>query len=70
MSFIILFFFCADSSKDSDKGKKEALGAFYNFPHYVKIYEVLKSVNASYKVKKLFPKPVELTSPILSKPIP
>ena len=42
-----------ETSKDSDKdkNKKESLGTFYNLPQYVKIYDVLKSVYAGYKVR-------------------
>lgn len=37
-------------NEKSDKGKKDALGSFYNHPHYLKIYDILKNVFASYKV--------------------
>lgn len=42
----------SDSAKDAekDKNRKDALGAFMQFPNYVKMYETLKSSNAAYKV--------------------
>ena len=47
-----LFFFFVDSAKDAEKekSKKEGLGTFYNLPHYMKMYEVLKGAYSNYRV--------------------
>lgn len=50
-----LRFLFADSSKDIDaakesKSRKESLGVFYNSPHYMKLYDVLRGAYANYKV--------------------
>ena len=41
-----------DTSKDSEKEKhkKEGLGAFYNLPHYMKLYDVIKGAYSNYKI--------------------
>ena len=41
-----------ESSKDSDKekNKKEGLGAFYNSPHYMKLYDIIKGAFSNYKI--------------------
>ena len=42
--------FFVEKETEKDKSKKEGLGTFYTFPHYVKFYEVLKGAYSSYKV--------------------
>ena len=43
----------ADSAKETDKekNKKEGIGTFYNLPHYMKIYEVLRGAYSNYRVR-------------------
>ena len=42
----------SDKEKEAEKSsnKKDGLGAFYNLPHYMKLYEVLKGAYSNYKV--------------------
>ena len=41
-------------SKDSDKDKrKDGIGAFYNVPQYMKLYDVLKGSYSNFKVSTL-----------------
>ncbi len=36
---------------DKDKGKKDCLGTFHTFQHYMKLYDILKGAYSNYKVR-------------------
>jgi len=50
--FLKLVDFTGEKEEKSDekKGKTPPMGAFSHLPHYVKIYELVKSAYSAYKV--------------------
>jgi hypothetical protein len=42
-----------EKEKDTEekKHKKDGMGTFYNQPHYMKLYDVLKGAYSNYKVR-------------------
>ena len=39
-----------DKELEKERNRKEGLGTFYTFPHYVKLYDTLKGAYSNYKV--------------------